>query len=58
MTTTKGRQKVICENNSDQKPNETPSSINSTSSEMAMTISGDIITTNSMPPTKGFPRKR
>ncbi len=48
----------MCENSSDQKPSEMPSSMNSTSSEMAITMSGDIITTNSMPPTNGLPRKR
>ncbi len=49
---TAGR-RVICENSSDQKPSWTPISINSTSREMAITISGDIITTNSMPLTNG-----
>src|SRR5690606_34676895 len=56
--TTNGRQKVMWAINSDQKPRAMPRVKNSAKREMAITISGDIITTNSRRVRACLPRKR
>jgi hypothetical protein len=49
VTATKGRQKVMCESRRDQKPRVTWSTMKSTRREIAMTMSGDTMTTDRRP---------
>ena len=58
VTVTYGKQKVTWASSKDQKPNEIPTTINNASKDTAITISGDIITINSIPLTACLPRNR